>query len=181
MEDLLWTWFYLLHSCWRSDEYRKELPLLLFPLREFATYYKFPARRKVTPTHTPTPSPHVTPFTSPAHTPAATPSSTPQLTSIISLPSTNSTTTTPVLTSPTPSTAPLSSTPAPAEASDHTQTISPSLSQRFPPNISAVLTADVGGDGKKELLVGMYDHTLYSFTFETKETEQLSPRTQQRM
>ncbi|GAM27919.1 hypothetical protein SAMD00019534_110950 [Acytostelium subglobosum LB1] len=48
----------------------------------------------------------------------------------------------------------------------------PMLSQRLPPNASAILIGDVDNDGKNELVIGTYDHTLYSFSLQKQSQQQ---------
>ncbi|EFA85441.1 hypothetical protein PPL_01398 [Heterostelium album PN500] len=48
----------------------------------------------------------------------------------------------------------------------------PTISQRLPPNASAILIGDIDHDGKNELIIGTYDHTLYSFSLVLSSNQQ---------
>eukprot|EP00026_Physarum_polycephalum_P002989 Phypoly_transcript_02998.p1 GENE.Phypoly_transcript_02998~~Phypoly_transcript_02998.p1 ORF type:complete len:840 (+),score=166.08 Phypoly_transcript_02998:83-2602(+) len=56
-----------------------------------------------------------------------------------------------------------------APASEDSKVLLPSFSQKIPSNISAVVITDIDDDGKKELLVGTYDQTIYLFAFSSDE------------
>ncbi|KYQ93065.1 hypothetical protein DLAC_05676 [Tieghemostelium lacteum] len=42
------------------------------------------------------------------------------------------------------------------------------ITQRLPPNASSILIADIDDDGQNELVIGTYDHSLFSYSFNIK-------------